>query len=138
MQQCEQQQIQQNPFPNQACAMNMNFGAQRVNGCCNSFMGQPYGNQFGGGPISSFAMAGAGAGGAFAFSGSNSLGGGFNNLFSSPFSSFGGNSFGNFGGFNSFGSNSFGSGLNFGSPFAGGLPFGGSNLNLSLGISLNA
>lgn len=136
MQQNQCQQIQQNPFPHQACAMNMNFGAQRVNGCCNSFMGRPFGNQFGGGAISNFAMAGAGVGGAFALAGSSSLGGGFNNLFSSPFSSFGGNSFNSFG--NSFGGNSFGNGLGFGTPFAGGLPFGGSNLNLSLGISLNA
>ncbi|MBX3166882.1 MAG: hypothetical protein KF760_05695 [Candidatus Eremiobacteraeota bacterium] len=152
MQQCEHQQIQQNPFPNQACAMNMNFGAQRINGCCNSFMGQPYGSPFGGGPISNFAMAGAGPGGSFAFAGNNGLGGGFNNLFSSPLG--GGNSayaagfqaglsggaFNN--GFNSgfnggFNGGGFGNGLGFGSPFAGGLPFGGQNLNLSLGISLN-
>lgn len=141
MHHCEHQQIQQNPFPNQACAMNMNLGANAINGCCNSFMGQPYGNQFGGGPISSFAMAGAGPGGSFAFAGNNSLGGGFNNLFQPPFGGF--NS--GFGGFNSgfscnngLGFNSgFGGGLPFGSPFAGGLPFGGSNLQLSLGISLN-
>ena len=152
MQQCDQQHIQQNPFPNQACAMNMNQGCQRINGCCNSFMGQPYGNQFGGGAISNFAMAGAGAGGAFAFAGSNSLGGGFNNLFQPPFGggSFGNTSFGNtgfgssgFGGFGGgfgggFNNGGFGGGLGFGSPFAGGLPFGGSNLSLSLGINLRA
>ena len=132
--------------------MNMNQGCQRINGCCNSFMGQPYGNQFGGGAISNFAMAGAGAGGAFAFAGSNSLGGGFNNLFQPPFGggSFGNTSFGNtgfgssgFGGFDGgfgggFNNGGFGGGLGFGSPFAGGLPFGGSNLSLSLGINLRA
>lgn len=115
--------------------MNMNMGCNRINQCNNAFMGQPFGNQFNAGPVSSFAMAGAGAGGSFAFSGSNSLGGGFNNLFNSG--GFGNNSFGNSFGGNSFGNNGFGNGLGFGSPFAGGLPFGGSNLNLSLGISLN-
>lgn len=143
MQECQQQNIHQNPIPNQACAMNMNMGCNRVNSCCNSFMGQPYGNQFGsGGAISSFAMAGAGAGGAFAFAGSNSLGGGFNNLFQPPYGggNFGGGYGGGFdggfgGGFNNGG---FGNGLSFGSPFAGGLPFGGSNLSLSLGINLRA
>lgn len=138
MQQCEQQQIQQNPFPHQACAMNMNLGCNRINQCSNAFMGQPFGNQFNAGPISSFAMAGAGAGGSFAFAGSNSLGGGFNNLFQPPFggSSFGSNFGSSYGG--GFNNGGFGGGLGFGSPFAGGLPFGGSNLNLSLGISLNA
>jgi len=134
MQECQQQNIHQNPFPNQACALNMNRGCSRVNSCCNSFMGQPYGNQFGsGGAISSFAMAGAGAGGAFAFAGNNSLGGGFNNLFQPPF---GGGGYG--GGYGGGFDGGFGNGLGFGSPFAGGLPFGGSNLNLSLGINLRA
>ena len=144
MHHCEQQQIQQNPFPNQACAMNMNMGCNAINGCCNSFMGQPYGNQFGGGPISSFAMAGAGPGGSFAFAGNNSLGGGFNNLFQPPFGGFNSGFGGNFGGgFNNFGGGGlgvnagFGGGLPFGSPFGGGLPFGGSGLPPSLGINLN-
>ncbi len=147
MHHCEQQQIQQNPFPNQACAMNMSLGCNAINGCCNSFMGQPYGSPFGGGPISSFAMAGAGPGGSFAFAGSNSLGGGFNNLFQPPCGGFN-SGFGGGLGFNEFGgglnlnaglgfNSGFGGGLPFGSPFAGGLPFGGSNLQLSLGISLN-
>ena len=76
MQECQHQQCMQNPFPNQACAMNMNLGANAINGCTNAFMGQPFGGQFGG-PISNFAMAGAGPGGSFAFAGNNGLGNGF-------------------------------------------------------------
>ena len=160
MQECQQQQCMQNPFPNQACAMNMALGANGINGAANAFMGQPFGGQFGG-PISNFAMAGAGPGGSFAFAGNNGLGNGFNNLFQPQFGGGGNPAYsagfqaglsggayqsgfqaglngGLNGGFNGgFNSGGFGNGLGFGSPFAGGLPFGGQNLNLSLGISLN-
>lgn len=113
MSQCQQQQIQQFPQANMACAGHMNFGCQRVNHCGNAFMGRPCGSI--NGPVSSFAMAGAGPGGSFALA-SNS--GGFGNSLFQP----------------SYGS-SFGGGLSFPPPLPG-LPL--PSLSLSMGVSINA
>lgn len=60
--QCQQQQMQQFPQANMACAGNLNNGCQRVNGCCNSFMGSGCGNSCHG-PCSQFGMNGGGFGG---------------------------------------------------------------------------
>jgi hypothetical protein len=54
--------MQQFPQANMACAGHLNNGCQRVNGCCNSFMGAGCGNCCHG-PISNCGMSGAGFGG---------------------------------------------------------------------------
>jgi hypothetical protein len=114
MNQCQQQQMQQFPQANCACAGNMNFGCQRVNNCSNAFMGRPCSHLNQG--LSSFAMAGAGPGGSFALAGNNGSFG--NNLFNPPY-----------------GGNQFGHGVQF-PPMLPGLPMPG--VSLSLGVSLTA
>lgn len=92
----------------------MNFGCQRCNNAFGPFLGGPCGPV--NGPVSSFAMAGAGPGGSWAMAGNtgNQFG---NSLFNPPFGG------------------SFGGGVSF-PPALPGLPMPG--LSLSLGLSLNA
>ena len=117
MNQCQQQQMQQFPQANMACAGNMNFGCQRVNNCCNSFMGQQCHGLNSNNGLSSFAMAGAGPGGSWAMAGNNGGNQFGNSLFKPPYG------------------NNFGGGVSF-PPALPGLPMPG--LSLSLGVSLNA
>ena len=115
---CQQQQMMQCPQANMACAGHMNQGCQRVNSCCNSFMGNPCGPM--GHGLSNFAMAGAGCGDPWGVNQPGGFGGGgFGGpLFNPPCG----------GGFG------FGGGLSF-PPGLPGLPM--PSMAFSLGVSLN-
>ena len=107
----QQQQMQCQQPAHMNCCNRMQFGCNQVNGCANTFFGQPCQRVTG-----AIAMSGMNGSSAFAFS-SNTGGygnNGFNNFFSPGFDNFGGG---------------------FGGPPPFGFPGGGASL--ALGINLN-